>query len=113
MEWYWKQYLQDPAQGKDPLVSVLHANDLTKLPPALMVTAEFDVLRDQGKAYADKLKAAGVSVQYKCYPGQIHSFMGFAVTQYSTDVGFQALAEVGQQVQEHYSTKQLDWKDKK
>ncbi|DBA95607.1 TPA: hypothetical protein ACH3X3_013455 [Trebouxia sp. C0006] len=108
MEWYWKQYLQDPVQCKDPLVSVLHANDLTKLPPAVVVTAEFDLLRDQGKAYADKLKAAGVSVQYKCYPGQIHSFMGFAVTQYGTDVGLQALADVGQQVQEHYSTKQPD-----
>ncbi len=103
MVWYWKQYLQDPEQqGKDPLVSPLQTTDMTNLPAAVIVTAEFDVLRDQGKAYADKLHAAGVPVHYKCYPGQIHSFMGFAVTQYSTDVGMQAIADVGLQVQNQF-----------
>lgn len=103
LEWYWRQYLQNPEQqGRHPLVSVLYTKDLTKLPAAVVVTAEFDVLRDQGRAYADKLEASGVSVRYKCYPGQIHSFVGFAVTQYGTDVGMQAIADVGQQIQQHF-----------
>lgn len=99
MDWYWKQYLPSSEQGQDSLVSVLHTDDLSNLPPAVVVTAEYDMLRDQGKAYADRLQAAGVSVHYQCYPGQIHSFMSFAVTQHCTDIGLEAIADVGRQVQ--------------
>ena len=101
-EWYLKQYLSRPEQASDPCLSVTQTKDLSDLPDAVVITAEFDILKDQGKAYADKLQAAGVPVQYKAYPGQIHSFLGFAVTQYGTDSGVQALADVGQLIRKHF-----------
>jgi acetyl esterase len=75
MQYFWDLYLSDPSHATDPLASVLKA-DLAGLPPALVVTAEFDPLRDEGDAYAEKLKAAGVQVEHVSYPGQIHGFFG-------------------------------------
>jgi len=60
----------------NPLVSPLLASDHSGLPPAFVFTAGFDPLRDEGRAYADKLKTAGVSVDYKNYEGTIHGFFG-------------------------------------
>ena len=73
MQYFWDLYLADPAHAADPLASVLRA-DVAGLPPALVVTAEFDPLRSEGEAYAEKLKAAGVPVEHVAYPGQIHGF---------------------------------------
>ena len=53
------------------------AADLGRLPPALIVTAAFDPLRDEGQVYADRLRAAGVEVRYRCVPGTIHGFLNF------------------------------------
>ena len=72
MEWFWDHYA-DVADRVDPRASPLRATDLTGLPPAVVVTSEFDPLRDEGKAYAEALAAAGVEVTYLPQRGQIHT----------------------------------------
>jgi acetyl esterase len=74
IEWFLGHYLTGPDDGLDPRVSPARAEDLTGLPPALVITAEFDPLRDQGRDYAEKLRAAGVPVEHEDYPGMIHGF---------------------------------------
>jgi acetyl esterase len=77
MEWFTRLYCPDLAHRGDPRLSPLLADDLAGLPPAYVVTAGFDPLRDEGKAYADKLDAAGVPVTYVNYPGMVHGFFSF------------------------------------
>ncbi len=76
MRWYWDSYLADPADGAHPYASPLRAASLARLPPAHVVTTELDPLRDEGNAYADRLRAEGVPVTHKCYAGFIHGFAG-------------------------------------
>lgn len=76
MKWFWQQYLTNDADGENPLASPLRARYLTGVAPATILTAEFDPLRDEGAAYAAKLREAGVPVTYKCYEGLIHGFFG-------------------------------------
>jgi acetyl esterase len=78
MEFFRSCYLTDVRQASDPRVSPLLADDLAGLPPALVVTAGCDPLRDEGRAYADRLAAAGVPVEYRCFESTIHAFMSFA-----------------------------------
>jgi acetyl esterase len=77
MRWFWDQYTTDPAERAQITASPLRARvaDLTDLPPALVITGEADVLRDEGEAYADRLREAGVAVTAVRYGGIIHDFV--------------------------------------
>jgi acetyl esterase len=75
-QWFWAHYLATPEDGANPYASPLRASDLRGLPPAFVMTAEYDPLRDEGRAYADRLREAGVVVSYQCYEGMLHLFHG-------------------------------------
>ena len=78
MPWFWKYYLENDAQKSEKYVAPLQADDLSGLPPAIIITAEFDPLHDEGLQYAEKLAAAGVSVASQHYDGVTHEFFGLA-----------------------------------
>jgi acetyl esterase len=78
LRWYQGNYLRDERDRADWRASPLRAKDHSRLPPAYIVTAGFDPLRDEGKAYAERLVQAGVEVTYECFEGQIHGFLPMA-----------------------------------
>jgi acetyl esterase len=73
--WYADQYVPNAADRSDWRASPLRAKNFTGQPPTLIITGGFDPLRDEGHAYGEKLRAAGVDVTYHEYPGQIHAFV--------------------------------------
>ena len=75
MRWFWDHYVPSAEVRNEPYASPLRAPDLSGLPAALMMTAECDVLRDEGESYAARLEAAGVSVTLSRANGTIHGFM--------------------------------------
>lgn len=75
IRWFVNHYIRTEDDIYEPYLSVLLARDLSNLPPALIITAEYDPLIDEGLAYAKRLKKAGVMVQYSEYKGLIHAFM--------------------------------------
>lgn len=74
MQWYWRQYLPDPTMGADPAASPLRQTELSGMPAATVIIAGFDPLRDEGLAYAQALRGAGVPVDVKVWEDQIHGF---------------------------------------
>lgn len=76
MEWMWDAYLGGDIVTTDPTAVPSRAPSLAGVAPALVITAEYDPLRDEGESYADALEACGVSVQRTRYDGMIHGFMG-------------------------------------
>jgi acetyl esterase len=76
MRWFWGHYARDDADFADWRFSPLRAADHSGLAPAIVITAQYDPLRDQGAAYAARLRAAGVPTEYLCAEGLIHGFFG-------------------------------------
>ena len=90
MRWYWKQYLAEETQANDAYAAPMRASTLAGLPPALVITAEFDPLCDEGEAYAARLRDAGVDTAVTRYDGMIHGFFGMASV---LDKGAKAVSE--------------------
>jgi acetyl esterase len=101
MEWFRDQYLTAADQRLDPRVSPLLEPELAGLPPALILTAGMDVLRDEGEAYAARLKAAGVSVELRRFSGLVH---GFVQMRHFTSAAWRVPRLVRRFMQEHAST---------
>lgn len=94
MEWFWGHYLRSEADGASTKASPLRHTNLAGLPPAIVLTAEFDPLRDEGEAYAERMRAAGVPVEARRYDGQIHGFFANP----AIDDGSEAARHVGKAV---------------
>jgi acetyl esterase len=74
MAWFIEHYLGDTALASDPRASPLHNQNFSELPPALIHTAGFDPLRDEGRAYADRLQSAGIPLEYTCHGDLAHGY---------------------------------------
>jgi acetyl esterase len=100
MHYFRGHYLDDMAEIKDWRASPLHAKNHGNLPPAYVLTAGFDPLRDEGKDFADKLAVAGTKVRYQCYDGMIHGFITMTGV---LDVANEAVADCANELRANLS----------
>jgi acetyl esterase len=101
MDWFWKAYVPAGTDLADLRLSPLLAKDLKGLPPAFVLTAGYDPLRDEGRAYADRLIDAGIKTTYVNYPGTIHGF--FSLTRFLSQ-GLKANDEAAAVMAAHFGT---------
>ena len=101
IRWVKRTYLREERDAADWRASPLRAGDLSRLPPAYVVTAGFDPLQDEGRAYAERLAAAGVSVTWECFEGQVH---GFLVMGGVMAAAGHAIQRIGQMLRMRFST---------
>jgi acetyl esterase len=92
MRWFFKQALKTPKDADNPYLAVLRGN-VRDLPPATIITARIDPLRSEGKAYADKLQAAGIAVRYRDFEGVAHEFFGMGAVLDQAKTAQQYVAE--------------------
>ncbi len=97
--WYRQHYLTSPQDAASPLASPMRAASLAGLPPALVITAEYDPLRDQGEAYARRLAEDGVQVELSRYPGMTHGFFTMIGT---LDASRAAIAQAASRLRDWY-----------
>ncbi len=102
MVWFWDHYVPDPAEREHPYASPIRASDFVGLPPAYIVIAEHDPLRDEGLAYAAALEAGGVSVTVARHDDQIHAFFWLVNVMESAD---RAVAEAGAAIRDAVAAK--------
>jgi acetyl esterase len=101
MDWFWKAYVPTSTDLADLRLSPLLAKDFKGLPPAFVLTAGYDPLRDEGRAYADRLIDAGIKTTYVNYPGTIHGF--FSLTRFLSQ-GLKANDEAAAVMSAHFGT---------
>ena len=106
MVWFWDHYAPDASSRAESDASPLRASRLEGLPPAVVLTAEHDVLRDEGEAYAQKLRDAGVAVDFKRHAGQTHGFFTLLMLP-GSEHGFQQVVKAVQACTVRYSKGQL------
>ena len=99
MRWFIAHYLQSSDDARDWRVSPLRASSLANLPPALVITAGFDPLRDEGEQYAGRLRDAGNTVDYICYGGMIHGFIGMGKL---LDTAQRAITHIGDSLRQAF-----------
>ena len=92
MIWFWDHYLPESSRRTEPDASPLHAENLSGLPPAIVLTAEHDVLRDEGEAYAARLQEANVPTDLQRYAGQMHGFFTLLMLP-GSELGFQQVVK--------------------
>lgn len=99
-QWFSGHFLETPERARDPMVSSLLA-DLSGLPRALVITAGFDPLRDEGYAFAQRLAEQGVETEHACYTDMIHAFVSFAG---GIPAGMTALQQIGDSLQRAFNS---------
>jgi acetyl esterase len=98
MAWYWGHYVPDATKRREPEASPLRAADLSGLPPAIVVTAEHDVLRHEGEEYARRLREAGVPVSHRRFDGQMHGFLMMVELLPGSAIGLEYVSEMLRQI---------------